>query len=139
MALVKFVGAVDGIISIKNHLKGAFGLSVILDPAMLFVEEIWHDVQKVSGYILGSASSQTLAVSPANNGLVDMCPNLWYSNSKAIFFFARNLWSMNFSWYFLEMHVSFVHCVVTLLHYYPLTEVQHEKSFLKKTSMSCIQ
>ena len=64
--------AVDGSISIKTHLKGAFGLSVILDLAFLFIEEILDDVQKGSGYILSSISSQTLAVSLSNNDLVNL-------------------------------------------------------------------
>ena len=76
MSLVKILGAVDGIMSIKTHLKGASGLIGILDPAFFFIEEILHDVQKGSGSILSSTSSQTFAVSPANNDLVDMCPNL---------------------------------------------------------------
>ena len=50
-------------------MKGAFGLSGILDLAFLFNEEIWHDVKKGSGYILSSIALQTLAVSPANNDL----------------------------------------------------------------------
>ena len=69
-------GAVDGIISIKTHLKGAFGVSGILDLVFLFIEEILHEVQKGSGYILSYTYSQTLAVSPAINDLVDLCPNL---------------------------------------------------------------
>ena len=36
MSLVKLLGAVDGNISIKTHLKGAFGLSGILDLAFFF-------------------------------------------------------------------------------------------------------
>ena len=40
MSLVKKIGAVDEIISIKTHLKGDFGLSEILDLAFLFIEEI---------------------------------------------------------------------------------------------------
>ena len=60
----------------KTHLKGAFGLSGMLELAFFFIEEILHDVQKGSEYILRSTSSQTLAVSPANNDLVDMRPNL---------------------------------------------------------------
>ena len=71
MSLVKLLGAVDVIISIKTHLKDPFGSSGILDLAFLFIEEILHDVQKGSGSILSSISSQTLAVSPANNDLVD--------------------------------------------------------------------
>ena len=64
MSLVKLLGDVDGIIFIKTHLKGAFGFSGILDLAFLSVEEIWHDVQKGSGYILSSISSQTFSVCP---------------------------------------------------------------------------
>ena len=88
MSLVRILGSVDGIISIKTRSKGAFGLSGILDLAFCFIEEIWHEVQKESGSFLSSTSSQTLAVSPPNNYLVDLCPNLWCSNSKAIFFLA---------------------------------------------------
>ena len=72
MPLVKFLGAVDGIISIRTNLKGTLGFSGFLDPAFLFIEEIRLDVPKGSGYILGYISSQKLAVSPANNDLVDM-------------------------------------------------------------------
>ena len=74
----------------KTHLKGAFGLSEILDLAFLSIEEIWHDVQKGSGSIMSSTSSQRLEVSPANNDMVYLCTNLWCSNSKATFFLAGN-------------------------------------------------
>ena len=40
MSLVRILGAVDGIIFIKTHLKGASGLSGILDLAFLFIEDI---------------------------------------------------------------------------------------------------
>ena len=73
---MRLLGAVDGIISIETYLKGAFGFNGSLDLAFLFIEEILHEVQKVSGYILSSASSNTFAVSPAINDLVDQCPNL---------------------------------------------------------------
>ena len=63
------LGAVDGIISIKTHLKGAFGFDGSLDIAFLFIEEILHEVQKGSGYIFSSASSHTLAVSTAINDM----------------------------------------------------------------------
>ena len=69
----------------KTHLKGAFGLSGSLDLAFLFIEEILHEVQKGYGSILSYTSSQALAVSPAINYLLDLCPNLWCINSKAIF------------------------------------------------------
>ena len=38
MSLVRLLGAVDGIISIKTHLKGAFGFSGILNLAFLFID-----------------------------------------------------------------------------------------------------
>ena len=72
MSLVKFYDAVDVIISIKTHLRGAFGLSGILDLDFLFIGEIWHDVQQGSVSILSSISSQTLALSPVNNDMVYM-------------------------------------------------------------------
>ena len=37
MSIVKILDAVDGIMSIKTHLKGAFGLSGILDRDFLFI------------------------------------------------------------------------------------------------------
>ena len=76
MSLVRLLGAVDGIISIQTHFKGDFGLNRSLNLAFLFIEEILHEVQKGSGYNLSSASSQTFAVSPAINDMVDLCPNL---------------------------------------------------------------
>ena len=97
MSLVKLFGAVDGIIPIKTHFKGAFVLSGILDLSFLFIEEIWHDVQKGSGSILSSISPKTFTVSPANNDLVDLCPNIWCNNYKAIFFLAGNSFFFDFS------------------------------------------
>ena len=76
MSFVRLFGAVDGIISIKTHLKGASGFNGSLDLAFLFIEEILHEVQKGSGYIFSSASSQTFVVSPAIHDMVDLCPNL---------------------------------------------------------------
>ena len=58
VSLVRLLGAVDVIISLKTHLKGAFGFSGSLDLACLFIEEIFHEVQKGSGSIISSASSQ---------------------------------------------------------------------------------
>ena len=89
-------------------------------------------MQKGSGYILSSTSSQTLAVSPANNGVVDLCPNLWFSYSKAIFFLAGNFFSLTYSWFFLEMHVSFVHCVVMLPHFSSLLRITLCKTIYEK-------
>ena len=52
MSFVRLFGAVDGIISIKTHLKGAFGFNGSLDLAFLFIEETLHEVQKGSASIL---------------------------------------------------------------------------------------
>ena len=72
MSLVKLLGAIDGIISIKTQLKEAFGFGGVLYLAFLFIEEILHDVEKGFGCTLSSISSQIFAVSLANNDLVDM-------------------------------------------------------------------
>ena len=58
--------------SIKTYLKGAFGFSGFLDLAFLFMEEIWHDVEKGSGCLLSSITSQTFGLPPSNNGLVNL-------------------------------------------------------------------
>ena len=73
---MRLFGAVNGIKSIKTHLKGAFGFKGSLDLAFLFIEEILNEVQKGSASIFSSASYHTFAVSPAINDLVDLCPNL---------------------------------------------------------------
>ena len=100
MSLAKLLGVVDGTISIKTHLKGVFGFSGILYLAFLFIEEVWHDVHKGSRSIFSSTSSQTVAVYPSNNYLGDLCPKIWCSNSKAIFFLAGNLFFLDFSMIF---------------------------------------
>ena len=69
---VKRFGAADSIISIKNHLKGDFRFNGLLDLVCLFIDEIWHDVQKRSGYILSAISSQTLEVYSSINDLMDL-------------------------------------------------------------------
>ena len=97
VSLVKHFGAIDGVISIKNHFWGNFGFNGFLDQAFLFVEAIWHDVQKGSWYILSSVSSQTLEVSPANNYLVDLWPNPWCNNYKASLFLDGNLFIIDIS------------------------------------------
>ena len=86
ISLVKCLGDVDGIISIKTHSKGAFGFNEFLDLAFFFIEYIWHDVQKGSVSILSQISSQTFEVSPAINDIVYIRPSLWFNNPKATFF-----------------------------------------------------
>ena len=80
-----FMGAVDGIISIKTCLKRAFGFSGILDLASLFIEDILHEVQKWSGSILSSKSSQTLAVSPAINDLFSVEVNCVPASAEILY------------------------------------------------------
>ena len=102
MSLVKLLGAVNVIISIKRHLKGTFGFSGNLDPVFLFIEEIWHDVQKGSGSILSSIYSQIWAVCPANNDMMDLWLNIWYNKSKAIFFLDGKFFVFDISLIFLN-------------------------------------
>ena len=52
---------------------------------------------KGSGSIISSISSKTLAVSPANNDLVGLWPNLWCNNYKAIFFVDGNFFVLDIS------------------------------------------
>ena len=49
------------------------------------MKEIWHDLKKGSGSVLSSISPQTSAVSSARNDLVDLSPNIWCNNLKAVF------------------------------------------------------
>ena len=51
---------------------------------------------KGSESIFSSISSQELAVSPANNDLMDMWPNLWCNNSKPILFLDGNFLFFDF-------------------------------------------
>ena len=97
----------------------------------LFVS-LWHDVQKESGYILSFTPSQKFVVSPANNDLMDLGLNLWCNNSKAIFFLAGNFFSLTYPWFSLEMHVSFVHCVVMLLIFSSLLQITLCKTLCEK-------
>ena len=122
MSLVKRFGAVGGTMSIKTHLKGTFGFSGFLYLVFFFIEEIWHDVQKGSGYILRSISSQTLSVSPANNDMADLWPNLWCNNYKAIFFLDGKIFVFGIFLSPQNMHVSFVHYVVMYPHFFILLQ-----------------
>ena len=97
MSLFKLFDAVDGIISIKTHFKGDFGFIGFLYLAFLFMEEIWHDVQKWYGYFLSLMSSQKLAVSPSKNDMLDLWPNIWSNNSKSIFFLDGNFFVFGIS------------------------------------------
>ena len=97
MSLVKHLGTVDEIISIETHLKGDFSL---IRPSLFIYRFFWHDLQKGSGSIIGSISSQTLVLSPSNNDFVDLWPNLWCNNSKAILFLGGN---------FLVFEISFIY------------------------------
>ena len=96
----------------KTHLKGAFGFNGFLDLALLFIEEIWHNFQKGSGYIISLISFQKLSVSPAINDLVDLCPNLWCNHYKKIIFLGANFFVFDFSFISPKIHVSAVHYLV---------------------------
>ena len=86
----------------KNPFERCLWFQWIFGPSLSFVEWIWHDVQKVSGYILSSISFQTFAVSTAINYLVDMCPNLWCNNYKSTFFLGAIFFDLVFSLVFTK-------------------------------------
>ena len=54
-------------------------------------------MQKGSRSSLSSISSQTLALPPYNNYLVDLWPNLWCNNYKATFFLDGNFFDFDIS------------------------------------------
>ena len=81
-------------------MKVEFGFNVFLDPAFLFIEVIWHDVQKGYGFILSSISCRTFAVSPAINDMVNLCPSLWCKNSEATLFLGAISFDLDFSFVF---------------------------------------
>ena len=70
--------------------------------ALLFIEDICHDVKKGSGYILSSTSFQKFSVSPAINDLVDLCPNLWCNNPKATLFLGATFFDLYFSFVLIK-------------------------------------
>ena len=72
MSLVKLFGAVDGTKSIKIHLKGAFGMSGILDLSFFSLKKFDMMCKKGSGSIFSSTSSQIIAVSPSKNDGIDL-------------------------------------------------------------------
>ena len=63
MSFVRLLGDVEGITSIKTHLKVDFGFRGTFDLAFLLIEEILQEVQKGSASMCSSASSHTFAVS----------------------------------------------------------------------------
>ena len=109
MSPVKLFVAVSSIISVKIHLKGAFGFNVFLD-LVFFMEDIYHDVQK--GYVskLSSISSQKLAVNPDINDLLDLFPNIWCNNSKATFFLCANFFVFDICFIFTKS--SYFRCAI---------------------------
>ena len=41
-----------GMTSMNNHLKGVLDFGGVFDLDFLLIVEIWHDVQKISGFTL---------------------------------------------------------------------------------------
>ena len=121
MSLIKLLGDVDGIVSIKTHLKGAFGFSRFLDLDFLFIEEIWHDVQKRSGSILSSIYITKHSQYPQLTIIWWVCDLIFHVVIlKQFSFYMVISFSLTYTWFYLEMHVSFVHYVVMLFCYSPL-------------------
>ena len=130
--LVRIFEDVAGIMSVKTHLKGAFGFNGFLDLAFLFIEYIWHYVQKGYGSILSSTSFQKLAVYPSINYLVDMCPNLWYNNSKATLFLGSIFFDLVFSFVSPQNACFLCELCDRVTTFYPLIyELHHSKPFVK--------
>ena len=112
MSFVQLLVDVAGMISLNTHLKGVLDFRGIFDISFLFILEIYNDVQNVSGSTLRSIYWQTFAVSPYSNDLVDLCPNIWFNNSKETFLFWFCFLILNFLLFIPKMHVFFVRCAI---------------------------
>ena len=120
MSLVKLLDAVDGIISIKTHLKGTFGLSEILDLAFFSLKKF--DMMYKKGLDI------FLALSLPKHYQYHQLTMIWWIydiiSDVIILKQFSSLLVISFSlispWFTLEMHVLFVHYVEKLLHYSPL-------------------
>ena len=58
--------------------------------------------KKGSGFILSLIYFQIIAVSPEINDLVDLCPNIWCNNPKAILFLGAILFDVEISFVFTK-------------------------------------
>ena len=71
----------DGMFSMNTHLESVLGFRVVFDIDYLFIVMIWHGVKKVILMTCQTCTSYTTI-----SDLVDLCPHIWYNNSKEIFF-----------------------------------------------------
>ena len=78
----------------ENPFEGCLGLQWYLRPRILLIIEIWHYLQKCLISTLSSIYCQTFAVYPSSSDIVDMYPNLWFDNSREIFFLGVCFYSL---------------------------------------------
>ena len=110
-----------------------------MGPSLLFIEDVWHDVQKGSGYILGSISCQKFEVPPAINDLVYLCPNIWCNNSKASLFLGDTFFDLAFSFVFTkDVYFLYGLCSRVTAFYFlsPKSGLGKSKIFFKSKSKS---
>ena len=100
-----------GMLSMDTYVKGVLDFRGVFYLAFVFIVEIWHDVQSGSGSTLISMSCQTFAFYPSSSDLVDMCPNLWWHNSKETFFVGTYFCDFKISLDFAK-HACFI-CVMS--------------------------
>ena len=132
MSLVKLLGAVDGTISIKTHLKGDFGLSGILDLAFFSLKKFDMMWKKDLDLFLALHL-------PKHYQYPQLKMTWWICVLisdvvvlKQFSFLLVVCFPLTFPWFFIEMYVSFVHCVAKLLHYYPLIRSIRYKNLYEK-------
>ena len=70
----------------NTHLKAILGFRGFFDIDFLFIVEIWHDIQKGSGYTLNEISCQIVVASPSSSYLLYRCHNIWCNSSKETLF-----------------------------------------------------
>ena len=111
VSLVKRFGAVSGIISIKTHLKGAFGFNGFLELAFFHWRYLTWCTKRVWIYPKFNILPK-FSVSTSINELVDLFPNIWCNNPKATFFLGAIFFDFEIFFIYPKMHVSAVHYMV---------------------------
>ena len=132
MSLIKTVGAVDGIMYIKTHLRGAFGISRFLDIAFFS----WNK----SGMMCKKGMDLLFALHLPKHWQYPQLTIIWWICAlisdveiiKQFSFLLVFYFSLTYPWFFLEINVSFAHWVVMSLHFSSLLRSTLWKTLCKK-------
>ena len=118
---------ISGMVYMNTHLKYILGFRGFFNIGFLLVVEIWHDMQKVSGYNLRSMPWQNNLVASVSIDLVYICPNLWCNHFRETFLFGICFCKFNFSFVLTKNSFLLV-----------ITKEDCENPFMKKSGISQI-